>query len=196
MVKNPTSCPLFESSFHSHNSKQFSLLCKFGDEIDKIWSFYDFIKVDDVGMSHSFHDFDLSLNANLVVFILDWFFINDLYCHLLARRYMYTLLDLSKGTTTQCFSHFVITYPFWNIFLSLDLLNFSDFCLLGLRPCFHTKIIINLSEIGISRINDHSYQMSHNGRSIRVQGVCYNSKIFSDICLTSLKQRQSLYISS
>jgi hypothetical protein len=77
LIKYSSRSPLLESNFVSHYLEKLSLLRILGYDINKVSCFNDLIEVNDVWVSNFFHDLNLSLNSNFIIFIFDSEFIYD-----------------------------------------------------------------------------------------------------------------------
>lgn len=110
LVEYPASCSLLQSDLVSHHAEEFTLLCELVDDEHVICCFDDLVEIDNVGMSDFLHDVDLSLDADLVILILNAIFIDDLYGNFLASWDVNGFLDLSECALTKCLSELVITY--------------------------------------------------------------------------------------
>lgn len=75
--------------------------------------FDDLVQVDDIGVSHFFHDLYFPLNAYLIILILDWFFVNDLYGYFLSCGDVDAFFDLAKSTPTKSMSHLIVSDTSW-----------------------------------------------------------------------------------
>lgn len=111
LVEDPACRPLLQPHLVGHHPKQLALLCELVDDEHMVCGLDDLVEVDDVGVPHFFHDVDLSLDADLVVLVLNAVLIDYLYRHFLSGWDMYGLLDLAEGSLAQCLSQLVIAYP-------------------------------------------------------------------------------------
>ena len=111
LVENPACRSLFQPYLVGHDSKQLALFCKLVDDEHMVCSLDDLVEIHYVGMPHFFHDVYLSLDADLVVLVLNAVLINYLYGHFLPGWDMDCLFDLSEGALSQCLPQLVITYP-------------------------------------------------------------------------------------
>jgi hypothetical protein len=68
---------------------------------DPVWCFYDLVDFNDVGMPHYLENMNFSGDSLYVIQVINFPFVEDLDCNLLACIYMVALFDLSKGTLTE-----------------------------------------------------------------------------------------------
>jgi hypothetical protein len=102
LIKNSPRSPFLQSDLIRHDFKKLSLLCIFGDNINKVSSLNDLIEVHNVGMSDLLHNLNLALNSHFVVFVLNCLFVNDLDGYLLTGGDVHGLLDLAKSAFAEC----------------------------------------------------------------------------------------------
>ena len=117
LIENSASCPLFQSDFSRHNFKQLPLLCILSDNVDVFSCLYDLIEVYDVGVPDFLHDLYLPLNSQLIILILNRFFIDNFNCYFFPCWNVNGLLNLSKSASTQSLPHFVIANSSQGFFL-------------------------------------------------------------------------------
>lgn len=97
LIKYSTCCSLLQSHLSRHHPEQFSLLCELCNYVDEICRLDYFVQIDDVGVSYFFHNLHLSLDTDLIVFVLDRTFIDYFYCHFLTSGQMNSFFNLSKS---------------------------------------------------------------------------------------------------
>jgi hypothetical protein len=70
------------------------------NHIQSRWSFYNFVKLNDVGMTNNFQDVYFSCNTLYVINLSDFIFFKDFDSYFLVSKQVDTLLNFSKGSLT------------------------------------------------------------------------------------------------
>lgn len=84
----------------------------FHDQKESIFSFYDFIKLNDMGMPHNPENMNLARHSLNIIHVVNLPFVKYFDGNLLACKNVISLFDFAKGTLTQCLLDLVISDEF------------------------------------------------------------------------------------
>ena len=107
--KNSACSPLAKSNLFCHKFEKFTLLSELRNKEDVLIGFDDFVELNNIGVPEYSHDFNLSVDSLLIVFVFDSFFVDNFDGNFFLGGNMDSFLNFTESAPTEGFANLIIS---------------------------------------------------------------------------------------